>query len=238
MAPRASAWLLLQVALLLDASEAQGKNNFRMSPPSLVARVGNKVTLRCEVLLPNAPQSCSWLFQPRDVARSPTFLLYQSGPRTKLAPGLDQKQSRFSGSKSGNTYTLTLNGFQQQDEGYYFCSVSTNMMLYFSPFLPVRLPDPPTTTPPPPPPTQAPSALSPSQSPETCVLSKGGTVWSWLDLACEVYIWAPLAGTCAVLLLSLVITIICHCRNKQRVCKCARPQVRSGGKPTPAGKVI
>ncbi|XP_004642844.1 T-cell surface glycoprotein CD8 alpha chain [Octodon degus] len=237
MAPRGSAWLLLllllQVALLLDAAEAQG-NQFRMSPSQLVARVGDKVTLRCEVLLPNAPSSCSWLFQPRQVSRSPTFLLYQMISRTKFAQG----QTRLSSSKSGNTYTLTLTGFQQQDEGYYFCSVSANMMLYFSPFIPVFLPAAPTTPPPPPPPTPALSTLPPSARPETCVPSKGRSGVSWLDLDCDTHIWAPLAGTCVVFLLSLVITIVFHCRSKRRVCKCPRPQVRTESKPIPSEKIV
>ncbi|NP_001166347.1 T-cell surface glycoprotein CD8 alpha chain isoform X1 [Cavia porcellus] len=237
MAPRGSAWLLLlPVALLLDAATAQGASQFRMSPRELVAQVGTKVTLRCEVLVPNAPAGCSWLFQPRHDAKGPTFLLYHSASGTKLAPGLEQK--RFSPSKSSNTYTLTVNSFQKRDEGYYFCSVSGNMMLYFSPFVPVFLPAPRTTTPPPPPTTPTPSVQPTSVRPETCVVSKGAAGARWLDLSCDVYIWAPLASTCAALLLALVITIICHRRNRQRVCKCPRPQARSGGKPSPSGKLV
>ncbi|XP_004844626.2 T-cell surface glycoprotein CD8 alpha chain [Heterocephalus glaber] len=237
MAPRVTSWLLLQVALLLDAAEAQGPNQFRMSPPKLVAGVGETVTLRCEVLMRNVLQGCSWLFQPHGATRSPTFLLYQSGSRPKLAPGLDEK--RFTSTKSSNTYTLTVSGFREQDEGYYFCLVVANTILHFSPFLPVFLPAAPTTTPAPPPPTQVPSALSPSVRPETCVLSKGGKAHTrWLDLTCDVYIWAPLAGTCAVLLLSLVLAVIFLRRNRRRVCKCPRPQVRPGGKPSPSGKFV
>ncbi|XP_010623950.1 T-cell surface glycoprotein CD8 alpha chain isoform X2 [Fukomys damarensis] len=237
MAPRLTAWLLLQVALLLHAAEAQGSNQFRMSPQKVVAGVGDKVTLRCEVLVRNVLPGCSWLFQPRGATRSPTFLMYQSGSQPKLASGLDEK--RFMGAKSSNTYTLTVNGFREQDEGYYFCSVVANTVLYFSPLLPVFLPAAPTTTPAPPPTTQAPSASSRSVSPETCVLSKGSKANTrWLDLTCDVYIWAPLAGTCAVLLLSLVLAVVCLRRNRHRVCKCPRPQARSGGKPSPSEKFV
>ncbi|XP_023395143.2 T-cell surface glycoprotein CD8 alpha chain isoform X1 [Loxodonta africana] len=220
MALRVTA-LLLPLALLLHAAEAQGSNQFRMSPKEVKATLGKPVTLQCEVLLSNAGSGCSWLFQRLDAAASPIFLLYISGTGIKRVQGQDS--TRFSGAKTSSGFQLTVNHFQEKDQGYYFCSVLSNSALFFSPFVPVLLPAKPTTTPAPRPPTPAPTnaPLPVSRRPETCRPPAGGAVDTrGLGLTCDLYIWAPLAGTSAVLLLSLIVAIVCSHRNRRRVCKC------------------
>ncbi|XP_075418652.1 T-cell surface glycoprotein CD8 alpha chain [Tenrec ecaudatus] len=226
--------LLLPLALLLYAAAGPpGPKSFRMSPLKVEASLGQTVELRCEVLLSNTALSSSWLFQKRAPAARPTFLLYiSSSSKSKVAEGLDS--SKFMGSKaSKDTFKLTLLSFREEDQGYYFCLVTSNSQLYFSPFVPVFLPEKPTSPPPPPPPAPVPTNASQPASPrpDACrppadsAANKTG-----LDLTCDLYIWAPLAGACVVLLLSLIATIICSCKNRRRVCKCARPVVRQGGK--------
>uniref|UniRef100_A0A8D2JM01 T-cell surface glycoprotein CD8 alpha chain n=1 Tax=Sciurus vulgaris TaxID=55149 RepID=A0A8D2JM01_SCIVU len=185
---------LLRLALLLGAAAALGSSQFRMQPLKVDAERGQRVELHCEVLMAGGAQGCSWLYQPPGVAARPTFVLYISTHRTKLAETLDPEQ--FSGAKTKDSYRLTLHSFREGHQGYYFCSVVVNSEIFFSPLVPVFLP----------------------------------VDTRWLDLACDIYIWAPLAGTCVVLLLSLAITVICHHRNRRRVCRCPRP-VRPGGKP-------
>nr|XP_014335147.1 PREDICTED: T-cell surface glycoprotein CD8 alpha chain isoform X2 [Bos mutus] len=174
-----------------------------MSPTQKETRLGEKVELQCELLQSGMATGCSWLRHiPGDDPR-PTFLMYLSAQRVKLAEGLDPRH--ISGARvSGTKFQLTLSSFLQEDQGYYFCSVVSNSILYFSNFVPVFLPV------------------------ET----------SRLDFACNIYIWAPLVGTCGVLLLSLVITGICYRRNRRRVCKCPRPVVRQGGKPNLSEKYV
>ncbi|XP_004414258.1 PREDICTED: T-cell surface glycoprotein CD8 alpha chain isoform X2 [Odobenus rosmarus divergens] len=202
MACRVTA-LLLPLALLLHAAAAGGPRPFRMSPPMVVAQLGKKVELQCEVLLSSAAPGCSWLYQKNEPAARPVFLMYLSQIRSKLAEGLDSKQ--ISGTKTHDTlYSLTLQRFRKEDEGYYFCSVLSNSMLYFSPFVPVFLPVKPTPTPAPRLPTRAPTNASQPVSlrPEIC---------------------RPAAGSAG---------------NRRRVCKCPRPMVRLGGKPSPSEKYI
>ncbi|XP_062934974.1 T-cell surface glycoprotein CD8 alpha chain isoform X2 [Cynocephalus volans] len=194
---------LLPLALLLHAGAALGRSPFRMSPREVTGQLGQQVELRCEVLLPSPGVGCSWLYQPRGAAVSPTFLLYVSQTRIKTAEGLDGEQ--FSGRRVQNdVFSLTLRRLREEDQGYYFCSVLANSVLYFSPFVPVFLPAKPTTTPAPRPPTPVPTTASqaPSRRPDVCRPAAGGP------------------------------------GNRRRVCKCPRPVVRPGAKPSLSERYI
>ncbi|XP_006875920.1 PREDICTED: T-cell surface glycoprotein CD8 alpha chain isoform X1 [Chrysochloris asiatica] len=162
--------LFLPLVLLLDAAKAQTQNKFRMSPQRVEATLGKSVELQCEMLLNTGASGCSWLFQRRDAFASPKFLLYITNSRIKTAEGLNSEL--ISGTKvPPDTFKLTLSRFQEENEGYYFCSVMSNSVIYFSAFVPVFLPEKPTTKPAPRPPTVAPTNVS--LRPDTCRTSAG-----------------------------------------------------------------
>lgn len=108
-----------------------------MSPPNVVAERGENVKLICKVLL-STSQGCSWLFQKRGDGLAPTFLIYLSSTRKKSNDNLNSNQ--ISGEKNGDEYTLTLSKFSEENQGFYFCSVTSNSVVYFSPLVPVFLP--------------------------------------------------------------------------------------------------
>ncbi|NXT64374.1 LV1 protein, partial [Chaetops frenatus] len=80
-------------------------------PSSLSANVGETVKITC------SGASSSWYgwFQQKVPGSGPVTVIYDNTNRPSGIP------SRFSGSLSGSTNTLTITGVPAEDEAVYFC---------------------------------------------------------------------------------------------------------------------
>ncbi|PKU28169.1 hypothetical protein llap_21527 [Limosa lapponica baueri] len=79
-------------------------------PASLSANVGQNVQITCS----GASGSYGW-YQQKVPGTGPVTVIYYNDKRPSGIP------SRFTGSKSGSTATLTITGVQAEDEAVYFC---------------------------------------------------------------------------------------------------------------------
>ncbi|NXH04244.1 IGL1 protein, partial [Loxia leucoptera] len=79
-------------------------------PPEISAKVGDTVRITCS----GSSYSYGW-YQQKVPGTAPVTVIYYSNQRPSGIP------SRFSGSKSGSTGTLTITGVQAEDEAVYFC---------------------------------------------------------------------------------------------------------------------
>ncbi|NWZ81602.1 LV1 protein, partial [Poecile atricapillus] len=81
-------------------------------PSSLSANVGETVQINCSE--GNPKRYFAW-FQQKVPGIGPVTVIYNDNRRPSGIP------SRFSGSASGSTATLTITGVQAEDEAVYFC---------------------------------------------------------------------------------------------------------------------
>ncbi|NXO97226.1 LV1 protein, partial [Certhia brachydactyla] len=93
-------------------------------PPEMSANVGDTVRITCSASVEETVRiSCSggnnyygygWV-QQKVPGSAPVTVIYNNNNRPSGIP------SRFSGSKSSSTGTLTITGVQAEDEAVYFC---------------------------------------------------------------------------------------------------------------------
>uniref|UniRef100_A0A8C0JFZ4 Ig-like domain-containing protein n=1 Tax=Canis lupus dingo TaxID=286419 RepID=A0A8C0JFZ4_CANLU len=95
------AWspLLLTLLAYCTGSWAQ---SVLTQPTSVSGSLGQRVTISCSGSTNN-------------IGKAPKLLVYSDGDRPSGVP------DRFSGSKSGNSATLTITGLQAEDEANYYC---------------------------------------------------------------------------------------------------------------------
>uniref|UniRef100_A0A663E577 Ig-like domain-containing protein n=1 Tax=Aquila chrysaetos chrysaetos TaxID=223781 RepID=A0A663E577_AQUCH len=82
-------------------------------PPSVSANVGQTVQITCSGSS-SSSDGVGW-YQQKVPGSAPVTVIYSSNKRPSGIP------SRFSGSKSGSTGTLTITGVQAEDEAFYYC---------------------------------------------------------------------------------------------------------------------
>ncbi|XP_039417084.1 immunoglobulin lambda-1 light chain-like isoform X45 [Corvus cornix cornix] len=104
------AWVPLLLVVLAHSTGSLVQAAVTQQPSSLSANVGETVKITCS----GSSGSYGW-YQQKVPGSGPVTVIYNDNNRPSGIP------SRFSGSGSGSSNTLTITGVQAEDEAVYFC---------------------------------------------------------------------------------------------------------------------
>ncbi|NXM66312.1 CD8A protein, partial [Serilophus lunatus] len=178
-------------------------------------QVGQRLELECQT---GRDSGAFWVRQ--DKSGTLHFIVFISSISRPTFHGNQRTSTRFETSKDRSIYRLVVKSLTPQDEGNYFCLMNINQMLYFSPGLPVFLPVTTTVAPT----TTGPTILHGITEKDSYLTTPDpeSSMEKDLNFSCNIVIWVPLAGTCLLLLIALVITIMLCQQTRRRRCRCKR----------------
>ncbi|XP_077334109.1 T-cell surface glycoprotein CD8 alpha chain isoform X2 [Lithobates pipiens] len=210
--------------LLIFLCQFQGSQHLRLSGPQVLKVNGEKVRLECSADPGDSMDHGVHWFRQRKNEKNPEAIVYLSVVKKSSYQIAQTEISRFIADKPGNSFTLTIDSFQDKDQGTYYCMVIKNSALTFSTGHRLLYPEAtakPTTTKP------APVTSAKESKPEDdCSCNSGKKdptdketeIWK---IDCNMNIWAPLAGLCGFLFICLLVTtIMLCCRTRRRRCRC------------------